>query len=525
MPSLRHLLLAASICLATPQMGAQRAPVILPSGTLEQRLRDDQLLGKTAANGWLARDALGVRASSDSLPSGQLRWLRPVGVLSLGSSLPLALEDLGLWTGRGINVYATAGFVTRWRLVQFVVAPEVTAVQNRPFDVRESRHPGFSPWAAPWYPPSNSIDLPSRPGTASEVTAHLGQSEVTVTARYVDFGLASTSERWGPGVFASTSLGAASGGIPRVFARSAQPWRTSTGAFEWRLFGGSLTESRFFDHDPDNDHRALSGALVVFSPRVAPSLSIGAGRLVQSPQQGRFVAPAEALRALTNWKQQRTPVTGADSSTGDQLLTVFWRWISPAPGLELYSEWTRQELPRSLRDLIAAPFNSAGSLWGARWAIPREEGSLILGGEFLDVEQSTAYPNRPPREFGVGAAVPQGFTQRGQPLGPFSGPGSSAQFITVARRRTTIDYGLVAARIRWNDGAFYQQPGANFYRRDVSAIAGLHGSFERHRYIYGARLLFERRFNYLFQNGFGQPGARPTVSISNLTLRFTAEPR
>jgi hypothetical protein len=524
MSSLRHLLLVAAVGLTAPPLGAQRAPVILPSGVLEQRLRDDQLLGKAAATGWLARDALGVRAADDTVPSGQLRWLRPVGVLSFDSKLPLAQEDLALWTGRGLNAYAAAGFVTRWRSVHFVVAPEITAIQNLPFDVRESRQPGFSAWASPWNPPPNSIDLPSRPGTSAELAAHLGQSEVTVTARNTDFGVASTNEHWGPGIFASTSLGSASEGIPRIFARSAQPLHTRAGTLEWRLFGGTLTESRFFDNNKANDHRALSGAVVVFSPKFAPTLSIGAGRLVQSPQQGRIIAPAQAFRALTSWNQQRTPITHADSAAGDQLLTLFWRWLSPTPGLELYAEWTRQELPRSLRDLIVAPFNSQGSLWGARWAMPRADGALILGGEFLDVEQSTAYPSRPPRDFGTGAAIPQGFTQRGQPLGPFTGPGSSAQFITADRHRSAFSYGFVAARIRWNDGAFYQQPGANFYRRDISVLAGVHGSVERHNYALGARLLFERRFDYLFQNGFGQPGNRPTVNVSNLTLRFTAEP-
>lgn len=501
MPSIRHLLLVASVGLFAPPLGAQRAPVILPFGAQEQRLRDDQLLGKATAGGWLARDALGARIPDDSLHWFDRRWLLPVASLSLASSFPLAMEDLALWTGRGVNVYAAAGLTLRWGAARLVVAPEFTASQNLPFDVRESRQPGFSPWASPWYPPPNSIDLPSRPGTSADIAVQPGQSEFTLTTLHTDIGLASTNEHWGPGVFASTSLGSASGGIPRAFLRSAQPWRTTAGTFEWRLFAGSLTESRFFDHNAANDHRALSGAVVVFSPIHAPSFSIGAGHLAQSRQKISFTAG------------------------GDQLLTVFWRWLSPTPGLELYGEWTRQELPRSFRDLIVAPFNSQGSLWGARWAIPRATGALILGGEFLDVEQSIAYPSRPPRDFGVGAAVPQGFTQRGQPLGPFTGPGSSAQFITVERRRATINYGLVAARIRWNDGAFYQQPNANFFRRDVSVLTGIHGSIERSRYAFGTQLYFERRFNYLFQNGFGQPGNRPTVNISNFTLRFTAEPR
>ncbi len=34
-----------------------------------------------------------------------------------------------------------------------------------------------------------------------------------------------------------------------------------------------------------------------------------------------------------------------------------------------------------------------------------------------------------------------------------------------------------------------------------------------------------RRYNYLFQNGFSNPGGRRTVDLTNLTFTLSVEPR
>ena len=150
---------------------------------------------------------------------------------------------------------------------------------------------------------------------------------------------------------------------------------------------------------------------------------------------------------------------------------------------------------------------------------------LRLQSEITYLEQSLVFPDRPLADFYQGYASPQGYTQRGQSIGAATGPGSSSQWIAVDYMPREWQAGVFVGRIRWDNDALYRQGAATFLRHDVSVFSGIRGGLRTRFTDLQSEITFARRYNYLFQNGFANPGGFRTVDINNVTLTLSATPR
>lgn len=524
----RHACTALALlwCLGAPRpLASQRACAPLPDAPRARSVRVAMLEGKAPARDVLVRDF--ANCPGDSVAG--FRWIRPAAAIRWNSAITTAWSESPEWKGAGANALIVAGATWRWRGLRATLAPELHAAQNAPFDTRAATQPGLSPWANPWHPAPYTMDLPVRFGDEPLAQLLPGQSELSLTSGWLQLGAATSNERWGPGRYNAVVLGAAAPGIPRAFVRTARPLRTRLGKVEWRLFGGTLTESPFFDTTRANDRRAISGAAATLVPAWAPQLTLGAERLVITPMHGG-AAPsvAQGIAALTRWGQGPGNSTARDSSNGDQLTGLFAHWLSTDGRLEVYAEWALQEWPRTGREFLIAPWAGQGYVIGLQWAQPVGASGterLVYGMEAADVEQSIVFADHPTHDFYAGFITPQGFTQRGQPLGLATGPGSSNQWLSAEWVRADSRYGARLGRVRWENDALYRQRGANFLRHDVSLIAEARAAWNVPGYVMEWTLAHEQRINYQFQNGFGQPGGRPTVNVYNLSLGVTLEPR
>ena len=493
-------------------------------------------IGTMSADRARVRQITGAPAESTTVADSlsRLRVIRPTIRYTWNSDLPNGGNDGALWAGRGASLSITGGaeYTRRYPegTLRVVVAPEVDYSRNVPFALFAGRQPGRSAFSSPWHIGQSSADLPLRFGDLPVRMVGLGQSSITFTTKDVAFGASAANQWWGPALRNTLLLSNNAAGVPRLFARTAHPIRTRAGQFEGRAFIGALTESPYFDQDPGNDIRSLSGLLVMYRPAIDSGLTIGLSRLVMARASSGFGVLQHALDVVLHYEPIQpvgdTTDTGQSYQRTDQLFSLFARWVFPESGFETYVEWSRMELPRSIREYLEVPQSTQGYTIGLQYAQPhRNESYFRLQGEVTFLEQTQVLPNRPPPDYYTGRAAPQGFTQRGQILGAAIGPGSSTQFIGMDWMAKSWQGGAFVGRTRTENDALYRLLSPTAVQHDVTIFSGVRGGARLPWTDVSGELTIGRRLNYLFQNeGFlGIP--INAVDIQNVTLSLTLSPR
>ena len=430
---------------------------IPPGSPAEDRLRIRQVMGQESTAGYLLRTASVLSVPPDPMeePSGRgVGWrfeLLPQEMHAVwNSDLPFSMNDGALWAGRGVNTLLRAGFRTTYRALHAVFAPEVTHSQNRAFPIFEGADPERSRFSSPWYVERNSADLPLRFGDQSLNAFNLGQSSVTLTYRSVGGGLSNESMWWGPGVRNALVLSNHAQGIPHVFLRTSCPVSTPLGMLEGRIIVGTLTESLFFDRVFANDRRSASGGVITLTMPFDPNLTVGIERMVVRPMKKLGGLPGRAPDFLVRWDRL------GRSPRSDHLTAVFGRWIFPESGFQMYVEWSRTEVPGSLREWLTTPHHTQGYTIGLQWVRQDEQDDTYLRTqlELTGLDQNRVrFDRREPPDYYTGRAAPQGLTQRGQVLGAAIGPGGSSQWLALDYFRDRWSAGGFLTRIRWDNDA------------------------------------------------------------------------
>ena len=516
------LLLASAALPSAAQRSDPPLPLVL-GGLAEERLRLAQLRGDATTAGWLMRAPSSLGASTDTRG---LRWrpLLPSAELAWNSALPFSLNDGSLWAGRGTNLRITAGAEVRYGRIVARLAPELTYSGNRGFFVEGGRDSTRRGYASPWHHGTWSADLPLRFGNQPITTIGPGQSMLGVDVGPLQVGASAEGQWWGPGIRNAIVLSDNAGGIPHLYLRSARPFETGVGDVELRWIAGVLTESLHFDRDADNDQRSLSGLVATLRPTLAPELTLGIARAVYAEANGSTAALGHAANVLTRWSGLGDSTASGEGA--DQILSLFARWVLPASGAEVYGEWAKLRGLRSLRDLLVAPQRDQGWTVGLQWARPLAGATFRVQAEATTLEQ-TPIARGAMQGFYTSRAVPQGYTQRGQPIGAAIGPGGSSQWLAFDwLSAESWHAGLFTGRIRWENDVYYSQPtSVAYFAHDVSTLIGMRGGGTLYGFDVALDVTRALRRNYLFQNTRGGYGADPTFDVGNTTLRLRIEPR
>lgn len=524
------------LLLATP-LGAQDptpdpAPVRILSlpalgGPEDDAWRTRELLEGTAG-GYLLRSPSTTLAAREGEARGPtLGLFAPQVDAVYNSALPSTLNDGWLWAGRGMTYGVTAGARLRWGPLTLTVAPHLAHIENADFRVVPSAVPGRSAFASPYHRDPWSIDAPTRFGNQALTVVDPGQSTLSLRLGAVEVGASTENEWWGPGLRNAIVMSDNAAGVPRVFARTAEPVRTPLGELRARWFVGALTESLYFDADSTNDTRSLSALAVTLRP--SRELTLGVARAVYGVVPGPGRLNERALDVFTHWRSPADPEEeeGEAGPAREQVTSLFGRWVFPADRFEVFGEWARVELPRSPGDFLRDPHHTQGYTLGLQWLGPPVWGAgrVRLQGEATNLEQSSTFRQREVPGYYVSAAIPQGYTQRGQSVGAAIGPGASSQWLAADVLSATRRLGAFAGRIRWDNDIYYTQPtGFSYASHDVSVFAGLRGFAWVSSVGVEGEVTFSKRYNYLFQNiggGFGPDG---TFDRNSLSLRVSIVP-
>ena len=492
---------ATLVVTALASAGAQdtrSAPLYEIGGSADELLRLRQLSDTAATRNILLRSTSRMTAGADTVRSRAVVFLLPELRVVSNSALPYGPNDGSLRASRGLSAMLSVGADLRLGRLRLVLAPEVVAEQNTPYQTIPyplNATPPRSSWANPFHPLPESIDLPLRFGDSEHRRLTPGQSSASLDLGAVTAGVATENHWWGPGIRTAIVLSNNAAGFPHAFVRPRVPLATGFGVLDFDVIAGQVRESEYFDTADSNDTRTLSGLAFTWRPSGPPGLQLGGARLRLDGAEGH-----------------------------DQMSSLFGRWVFPAAGVETYAEWARFQDPRSLRDFLELPNHSQGYTLGLQWRRDlRHARVLRLHAEVSYLEPSTTFRIRPVTTSYTSAKVPQGFTHRGEVLGAAIGPGSSSQWVAADVFSGARRIGLFAARIRYDNATMLGPLVPELRRQDVTMLAGVRATAQ----LGGLHILAEFtdavRLNYLFQGYIDDPilGTSKGVDITNRTLAVT----
>jgi hypothetical protein len=534
----------SSVARIAPARGTMNSSLPLVTSDELDMSRADQLLYGVADG-----ESMLLRSASSLVPRLPLRgrlWtldiIEPQFLMVRNSGLPFSQNTGVMWAGRGISTRTLAGFRLEVPNARLIFAPQVVLSENKYWLQRHPRY--FQPvtplayigrgYTFPYYFYTFPIDHPLSFGENSIRIFDPGESSLIVHGRGLEAGVSTENQWWGPGIRNAILLSNNAPGFPHAFVRTSRPIRTPLGGLELRWLVGALEESRYFDTVSVNDTRSLAALGLTLQSRWDPNLSVGVARSVYATADGWkdvalrwgdvFKGVTAANDSILDQVWEEPPLPGGR----DQLFTVFARWVFPESGAEIYSEWGRTQVPKSIGAFLRSPNHTQGYTVGMQWRSNEfGPGSVRLQAELTQLEQSATFRDGPVGSWYTSSRVVQGYTHKGQVIGGAIGPGASSQFAAADYLARSWRAGAYVGRIRTNEDVHstYGFPSyVSYCNHDVSVFPGFRGAVMHRFGTLSADLLLQNRMNVLFQNRGGCPNTGDRLDLRNasFTLKFSA---
>jgi hypothetical protein len=464
-------LAAATAFLPAPVIAQSHSPAVAPlaldvlaGSELENYLRALQVAGLVQPYPWSIR-SFSAREISKLLQtdSGTGAWrvsaqrlgngIAPGGVYlrtTFNSAYPYGANDGAPWSGRGFTVSASAGFAAKLGPLSIAIAPVAFASENRRFPLLENGESGLLAFNDGLFP--RSVDRPQRFGNEAYRRVDPGASGVRLDFRFATLGAGTFPMWWGPATEHPFVVGNNAAGIPHLFVGTGEPLNIGIGRLHARAVWGMLQQSAYSpvtgsdrylsDSAPGRD-RLMAGAVFTFVPRPFPGLEVGITHFAHVPylpgRPGSFFWRSAWPEVL--FFKKTLYDNAADSTLAEnknQLGSIFFRWVFPRTGFELYGEHGRDDWSWDFRDLVQEPDHNKAYMVGFQKTIRnRAAGLSLLRGELMNFELSRLARDRP----GQGAiythfVMRQGHTHRGQLIGSGAGVGSAAGSVLAWDRYT-----------------------------------------------------------------------------------------
>lgn len=421
---------------------------------------------------------------------------------SFNSRLPAGENDGALWQGRGYNTRFTAGVELEGPFFSATIRPELLYSANRSFPL-SPLPTRYGPFATP-QSFLQDIDLPQRFGEDPITTLHPGQSRLELFYKSAAIGFSSANLWTGPAVETPMIFSNHAPGFYHAYLRSREPLKTAIGRFEWYYLAGKLHESDFFEEADREPERLITSLMVGYSPPFAPNLQIGAVRMFQQYYPAGGPGLSDLGMVFQHILKQRFATEENPTGEDDvhQLLSLLGRLHFPEAGIELYAEWGRNDHSKDSRDLVRhfehARFYLLGfvkrfQMEGNRW--------LAVRGEMAQIEVPRLHQFRATGSVYQNNDARQGFTNRGQMIGAFIGPGSNRQSLSATLFKPS---GLMAFRlartVHHNDRMyqFFQRGRLDSPFAENHPMVELSAGLEWLRFMANSRLELEAGFELFY---------------------------
>jgi hypothetical protein len=235
-------------------------------------------------------------------------------------------------------------------------------------------------------------------------------------------------------------LGNNAPGFAHVFFGSARPANIWIGRVHGRVIYGQLQQTAWSPQTTGDPRRFVAGMVATFEPRFIPGLEVGATRFyhVQWPDSGLttkyFTHLFESFLKQRVGKILSPAPLDPNTSTDNQLASLFARWVLPHSGFEMYAEYGREDHNASTRDAILEPDHAAAYGLGARKAWLNRKGLTALRVEIVNFQTNTLHQHRSAYAWYRHTFTVQGHTNRGQLLATGVGVGSGAAGTVMLER-------------------------------------------------------------------------------------------
>ncbi len=371
------------------------------------------------------------------------------------SKYPRTGNDGALWSGNGISASISGGARVTWGPLTGTLFPTIYASQNRDFVLAPITFNDRTEFAYPW---SGNIDWPQRFGNDAVKEFDLGQSGIRLDLGAFTAGVSTENLWWGPAIRNPIIMSNAGPGFPHVDLGTGRPVHTSIGYVEVRAIWGELRESDFFDTDPDNQRRYITGLTLGYQPNFLPGLTIGATRILYQTWPVDGLGTGEIFDFLGEFfNTRRDTLAGGQvaNDPSDQMLSVVTRWLLPESGFDFYVEWARGDFSGSLFDFVLEPDHSRAYTFGFQKTLSSAGGRFRLRGEHTTLGRSATEGVRANPTYYTHHIATQGYTHKGQLVAAHIGPAGQSQFIGLDRYYRTGRWSLSFSRVRFNDDYFF----------------------------------------------------------------------
>ncbi|OQX28976.1 MAG: hypothetical protein B0D92_06080 [Spirochaeta sp. LUC14_002_19_P3] len=359
---------------------------------------------------------------------------------SFNSTLPYGFYDGAQWQGKGSNLFLNLGLGMEWKGLSINLEGGLWFAENSSFPAVPVNYSHYAidndyniqPHQY-WYFRGGSIDYYQHPTDANTVKLDLGQSGIRYSGRFWTIGF-STENIWlGPTRYFPILFSNQAGGFPHFDFGTLGfvPLRikkTDLGLLDIRAIIGLTKESDYFDDDPSNDYTQNLHLSLGYAFPFLKNLKFGVHYLVKRNM------PNYTSNILELFNPSYFFFSPDSREATDGMLSFTVSWSFPSVGLEIYSEYARNDFSAAISEVQLTRIDHAdGYTLGLEKVFRlKNERLLSLVLEFSDLQQ-IPYSNRSDQPIWYKHfTVMQGHTYLGQLMGNPIGPGSDSQIMAIS---------------------------------------------------------------------------------------------
>ncbi|GAB4240728.1 MAG: hypothetical protein Tsb0034_17360 [Ekhidna sp.] len=290
----------------------------------------------------------------------------------------------------------------------------------------------------------------------------------------------------GPSVFNPIILSRQGAGFPHI-RLGLKPTYLSSGKniakVEANLLYGMLTESEYYDEDPDNNHRYFNGLFIALSPSFLPNLSLGFNKVLY--KQTRYFQGQDVISPffiIDNGVVDGDTLSPNDAF--DQMASLFINWNFPSIGFRAYLEFAKNDFTSDgagLRPTAVEPEHSRGYTIGFEKTITnKNDATYIISYEHTNLSIGHQ-PWRPTPPFYAHSINTQGYTQDGQLIGAGIGPGGNSDHFNIRYLKNELSCFVLLQRIERDRDYFVRQVrNSNLHDIEYTLTIGAQKQFDRY---------------------------------------------